>query len=96
MMNNVQAFRQKEELSPAVMLKLLKSKPETEHLAMRDIRCPFCGFLVEKVFSDISGHKQIYCKKCKQEYVINLGYFRRQKRKPYFRVTFPYKGRQNR
>ena len=96
MMSNVQTFRQRAELSPDTLVKLLKSKQEAETLAMRNIRCPFCGFLVERVFSDISGHKQIYCKKCKQEYVINLGYFRRQKRKPYFKVTFPYKGRQDR
>lgn len=96
MMSNVQTFRQKAELSPDILAKLIKSKQETEYLVMRNICCPFCGFLVEKVFSDISGHKQIYCKKCKQEYIINLGYFRRQKRKAYFKVTFSNKGRQSR
>lgn len=95
-MNGVQTFRQKQALSPTVLDKLIKSREETETLSIRDIRCPFCGYLVEKVFSDISGHKQIYCKKCKQEYIINLGYFRRQKQKPHFRITFPDKGRQNR
>lgn len=43
--------------------------------------CPYCGFLVERVFSDASGHKMIYCKKCKEEYPVNLGYFRRMKRR---------------
>ncbi len=94
MITNVQTFRQKAELSSDILAKLLKSQQETEYLAIRNTHCHFCGYLVEKVFSDISGHKQIYCKKCKQEYVINLGYFRRQKRNTYFKVTFPRKGRQ--
>ena len=55
-MNGVQTFRQKQKLNPAILDKLLKSREETETLSIRDIRCPFCGYLVEKVFSDISGH----------------------------------------
>lgn len=90
-MNKVQSFRQTSELTAVVLDKLLKSKEETEKLTTRNIYCPFCGYLVEKVFSDISGHKQVYCKKCKEEYVINLGYFRSQKRRNYFSIIFPDK-----
>lgn len=92
-MSNAQTFRQLKVLTPEVMEKLLKSKQEAELLTMRDIHCPYCGYLVDKVCSDISGHKQIYCKKCKQEYLINLGYFRRQKKLKYCVIKFPDKSK---
>lgn len=78
--------------NPVLWKKLLKSRTEAENLTMRDIRCPFCGFLVDRVYSDISGHKEIFCKKCKEKYIINLGYFRRQKKMKYFKIAFPDKG----
>jgi len=77
--NQVRAYHQKNELSPEVRQKLSNSKQEAQNLTLRDINCPYCGFLVERVFSDITGHKMIFCKKCKQEYPVNLGYFRRMK-----------------
>ena len=92
-MNEVQKFRQTKEISPIVLEKLIKSKLEVSTLTTRDIYCPYCGFRIERVFSDISGHKQVYCKKCKEEYIINLGYFRRQKRLPYFKIKFPNKNK---
>ena len=79
-MSLVRAYHQKEEISAEVQRKLRISKAETVGLTMRDINCPLCGYLVERVFSDICGHKMVYCKKCKEEYPVNLGYFRRQKR----------------
>lgn len=78
-MNQVRAYHQKNEMSPEVRRKLNNSRQETQALTLRDINCPYCGFLVERVFSDITGHKMIYCKKCKEEYPVNLGYFRRMK-----------------
>lgn len=93
-MSNVQQFRQTKELEPLVLDKLMKSEQEVSELSMRNITCPYCGYLVEKVFSDISGHKLVYCKKCKEEYVINLGYFRKQKKQKYFKITFPDHTRQ--
>ncbi len=95
-MNSSQTIYATQKLTPLVQEKLLKSQEEAENLVMRDIRCPYCGFLVEKVFSDIFGHKQVYCKKCKREYIINLGYFRRQKKKQYFKMVFPDKGQSER
>ncbi len=63
------------------LYKLRLSKTETEGLSLRDIRCPYCGFLVDRVFSDVTGHKMIHCRKCKTEYPVNLGYFRRANRR---------------
>lgn len=85
-MGTVQHFRQTKELTTAVMENLKKSKKEADKLTIRNIYCPYCGYLVEKVFSDISGHKLVYCKKCKEEYIINFGYFRRQRYFNYFKA----------
>lgn len=79
-MSAVQAYRQTS-VSKDNLYKLRLSRSETEGLSLRDIRCPYCGYLVERVFSDVTGHKMVYCRKCKQEYPVNLGYFRRVTRR---------------
>lgn len=66
-------------LSPDVSRRLSDSRRQSAALTLREIHCPFCSFLVEKVFSDAAGHKMVYCRKCKSEYPINLGCFRRMK-----------------
>lgn len=88
-MIEVHTYKQTKEITPAIMDKLVKSKQESADLEMRNILCPYCGFVVEKVFSDAAGHKQVFCRKCKQEYIINLGYFRKQKHFKYFRLSIP-------
>lgn len=93
-MTQVRAYHQKAEISAEVQQKLSKSKAETDGLTLRDIYCPLCGYLVERVFSDISGHKMVFCKKCKEEYPVNLGYFRRMKRR--HRYIYSYHQRQKR
>ncbi len=66
------------------LYRLERSKEEAAGLTLREIHCPYCGFLIDKVFSDATGHKMITCRKCKCEYPINLGYFRSiKRRKPY-------------
>ena len=75
-MNAVRAYHQSA-VSEENLHKLRLSRSETEGLCLRDIHCPYCGYLVERVFSDITGHKMVFCKKCKEEYPVNLGYFRR-------------------
>ena len=81
--NTVRAYRQGF-LSVENRRKLQLSRSETEGMCLRDIHCPYCGYLVERVFSDATGHKMVFCKKCKEEYPVNLGYFRRVKRwRPY-------------
>lgn len=55
-------------LSPDVSRRLSNSRRESAALTLREIHCPFCSFLVEKVFSDAAGHKMVYCRKCKSEY----------------------------
>ena len=83
-------------LSPDVSRRLSNSRRESAALTLREIHCPFCSFLVEKVFSDAAGHKMVYCRKCKVEYPINLGYFRRMKNRQAARLLFSKKTRPKR
>lgn len=75
-MNTVKMYCQTS-MSRDNLNKLRLSRSETEGLSLRDIHCPYCGFLVERVYSDVTGHKIVHCRKCKEEYPVNLGYFRR-------------------
>lgn len=75
-MNAVRSYCQTS-VSEDSLYKLRLSHSETKGLSLRDIRCPYCGYLVERVYSDVTGHKLVHCRKCKMEYPVNLGYFRR-------------------
>ena len=59
--------------------RLALSASEAEGLTLRDIRCPYCDFIITRVFSDASGHYLAKCQKCKRQVVLNFAYFRRQK-----------------
>ncbi len=83
-------------LSPEVQRKLKASRDEVASLSMREIHCQLCGYLVEKVFSDAVGHKMVYCRKCKKEYPINLGYFRTMRKKNRFHIDLSRQERQKR
>lgn len=88
-MNSTCTHNRTANVSEAALQKLLLSHLEAEDLNMRDIHCPYCSYLIERVYSDVSGHKEVYCQKCKRKYVINFGYFRRQKKFKYFCLTAP-------
>lgn len=83
-------------ITPDKSRKLSASRKEAAALTLREIRCPYCDFLVEKVFSDVTGHKMVYCRKCKTEYPINLGYFRRMKNWQAVHSLLTKRGRQKR
>ncbi len=65
--------------APEVKRKLSRSRIEAETLNERDLRCPMCGFKIFTVFSDIRGHLQVKCPKCKENTILNVAYFRRMK-----------------
>lgn len=96
-MSKYAPYCQDTQVSPEVRRKLHISYADAQFLTLRDIKCPYCGFLIEKVFSDVKGHKMVYCRKCKTEYVIDFALFRRVK--PYdhskYSSIYPRK-RQNR
>ena len=66
--------------SPANSRKLLLSRIEAETLQERDLLCPVCGFRIQTLYSDISGHLRVKCPKCKGIHILNLAYFRKIKR----------------
>ena len=63
-------------MTDEVFRKLESSEAEVTQLTLRDLRCPNCRFLIDKVYSDIQGHMQVKCPKCKNAYIMNLAYFR--------------------
>lgn len=77
-------------LTQEVQQRLDMSESETSELTVRDLRCPNCKFLVDKLYSDISGHIQIKCPKCKNVYILNVAYFRTfgSKEPRTYKVTF--------
>ena len=66
--------------SPEVLRLLELSCQEVEEMDKRDLKCPICGFRIEGVYADRTGHAEVKCRKCKFEGPVNLAYFRRQKR----------------
>lgn len=66
-------------VTPDVRKRLLLSRMEAETLKERDILCPTCGFRIQRVFSDATGHLSVKCQKCKNVHILNLAYFRRMK-----------------
>lgn len=65
-----------ESMNDEIFEKLKISKAEVATLTKRDILCPNCNFRISTVFADASGHMQVKCKKCKNEYILNFAYFR--------------------
>ncbi len=71
----VQAIR----MTPEVQHRLLKSRIEAETLKERDLLCPVCGYRIQRVYSDATGHLSVKCQKCKSINILNLAYFRKIK-----------------
>lgn len=59
----------------------LLSAREADNLAERVLRCPVCGYKIGVAYSDSAGHIRTKCQKCKHIWVLNLAYFRRQRRR---------------
>ena len=68
------------QIAPEIEQRRLLSRVEAEELNERDILCPVCGFRIQRVFSDATGHLRVKCRKCKNVHVLNLAYFRRFRR----------------
>ena len=70
-------MRLQTQIAPEIQKRLLLSRVEAESLKERDIFCPTCGFRIQRVFSDATGHLSVKCQKCKNIHILNLAYFRR-------------------
>lgn len=69
-------MRLQTQVEPEIQKRLLLSRVEAESLKERDILCPTCGFRIQRVFSDATGHLSVKCQKCKNVHILNLAYFR--------------------
>ena len=49
-------MRLQTQVAPEIQKRLLLSRVEAESLKERDILCPTCGFRIQRVFSDATGH----------------------------------------
>ena len=78
-MDTAEIIEQEHLLSSEVKRKLKLCIEEANKLTLRDVRCPYCSFLVTRVFSDARGHYLVKCHKCKTQSVLNLAYFRKQR-----------------
>ena len=78
-------MRLQTQVAPEIQKRLLLSRVEAESLKERDILCPTCGFRIQRVFSDATGHLSVKCQKCKNVHILNLAYFRRIRRNGYGR-----------
>ena len=64
---------------PERQKRLDQSAKSSTNLTLRDVRCPRCGYLIIKVYSDPIGHIRPKCPKCKAVDTLDLAYFRRQR-----------------
>ena len=76
--------------SAETLEKLRLSRLEVENMSKRNLDCPICGFRIEGVYADCTGHPEVKCRKCKFEGPLNLAYFRRQRRRHRY-IRFPSK-----
>ena len=52
-------MRLQTQVAPEIQKRLLLSRVEAESLKERDILCPTCGFRIQRVFSDATGHLSV-------------------------------------
>ena len=63
-------------ISPEKKKKLEQYRREVEGMEKIPIRCPRCGVIVDMVYVDATGHKDIKCWKCKYPFITRLPRFR--------------------
>ena len=66
--------------SPDIMRKLELSRQEAERVETREMRCPVCGFLVQRIPVTQTDIVFVKCRKCKFDGALSPAYFRRMKR----------------
>lgn len=81
MTDAIRHYRQ-HDVTPEDLERLRLSMEGYSEVTLRDIRCLFCGYLIERKGSDVrSGHKEVRCAKCKEVYVIDFRYFRTMRKR---------------
>lgn len=74
--------------SPEIARKLQLSREEAEKIKTREMRCPFCGFLVRIIPENQTDVVFVYCRKCKFDGPLSPAYFRRMKRYRQYALEF--------
>ena len=64
---------------PETWEKILSSQKEAAALALRDLKCPICGYKLFGVYGH-TGFVNVKCQKCKFTGPLNLAYFHRNRR----------------
>ncbi len=64
---------------PETWAKILSSREEAAAMALRELKCPICGYKLFGVYGH-TGYVNVKCQKCKFTGPLNLAYFHRQKR----------------
>ncbi len=78
-METITFDRRYSEPPPETWAKILSSQEEAAALALRDLKCPICGYKLFGVYGH-TGYVNVKCQKCKFTGPLNLAYFHRQKR----------------
>ena len=63
--------------------KLETSNNECYCLQERELKCPYCYFVMGGIFSDSGAHIRLKFPKCGAAMIINTAYFRRQRKNTY-------------
>jgi DNA-directed RNA polymerase subunit RPC12/RpoP len=71
--------RQGLQMTPEMLAKIRGAKDAVQGQESKDIRCPRCGRLLAKKYSDARGHIQGKCDKCGSEFVIDLVSWRKRR-----------------
>ncbi|NCC87974.1 MAG: hypothetical protein EOM05_08925 [Clostridia bacterium] len=63
--------------------KLKLSNDECDDLEERELKCPYCYYIMGGIFSDAGAHIRLKCPKCGAAMILNTAYFRRKSKTPW-------------
>ena len=69
-------------ISAAMEELLNRSRDSVGDKELRNVKCPRCGFKLMQVYGHADIPVEIRCGKCKYTDIINLAFFRTQRRTP--------------
>lgn len=70
-------------LTEQVAQKLKLSNDECNKLSERELKCPYCSYIMGGMFSDAGAHIRLKCPKCGAAMILNTAYFRRKTKTPW-------------
>lgn len=58
--------------TPELMAKIRRARDAIAEQKPREVRCPFCGHRLAKIFEDTRGHLETKCSKCGKVVLVDL------------------------